>query len=64
MKYVNLIFPNITQLAKFHIDLSSINIKMNSKAFTITGYMTEEQIVSACTNYGALLEVISTDEKD
>lgn len=64
MKYVSLKFPDIIQLAKFRIDFGNDNFKTNAFNYTITGKMTDEQIVSACTKYFAILEILPGDKSD
>lgn len=64
MKYVSLKFPGLLQLSKFHMDFAMANINMNFRNFTLTGKMTNEQIVCACTKYDAELDVLACDEKD
>ncbi len=56
MKKVTLLFPTPDMMTRFIEESHLIDVDIDALNKTIIGAFTEEQIVRACTNYGALLQ--------
>jgi hypothetical protein len=55
MKRSTLIFPNSDKLFEFIISLDAASSETDSRSCTLTAWLTDQQIASACTQFGAHL---------
>ena len=63
MKNVTLTFPNIIELAKFHIGYNGPTLHLDLKNYSLAGEMPDELISQATANHHALLKINSKDDE-
>jgi hypothetical protein len=61
---VLLIFPTIKSISEFISSSAVTGVEVNSAEHSITGYMDEDTIILACTEYKARLKVRISDRLD
>ena len=55
MKKVVLLFPDISTLTEFVLLGHFSHAEVNTKDFTLTSFLSEDEIAMACTRYEALV---------
>ena len=56
MKFVILIFPDADSIVDFLLTYNPTHTEVNSSNLSITGLLSDAQIVAACTSYKAVME--------
>lgn len=56
MRQVVLIFPDNARLVDYILNEQISHVEVNSSIHSLVSLLTDQQIVTACTWYGALLE--------
>ncbi len=56
MKKVLLYFFSAAAMSDFILDYEVSNAEVNSRDFTLSAYLSHEQVEAACTYYGAFLD--------